>query len=384
MTPQFIISIWMLIITFVIICVFNTNYFKFLDVQSKNLNYEVNGLRFFLAIGVAFHHFIYSYMYHSGHGWVLRGFDINFFLGRFGVAIFFIISGYLFYNKVSSKTNWKVFFIKRYLRIAPMAILSSAICIAIAIYLDDGTFDLSKQIWNIVYWFDAGIYNLRMNVSSVPNASLINAGVTWTLFWEWAFYFSLPFLSLFMKKNNRLPVIITIIAVSYYFIPLVNYKAACYIALFAAGFLAKEIEFKSDNYFLINIAPLILIAIMVYAGSSSLILPMIPLCFLFFLLCNNNNSLFGIFRNKGVTRLGEISYSIYILHGIAWYVLNISMESTNIIDPWYLFMSGLTLILIVIMCAFTYITIERPCMTLLDRKRKTIISKTDNQEVKAL
>lgn len=74
-----------------------------------------------------------------------------------------------------------------------MAILSSAICIAIAIYLDDGTFDLSKQIWNIVYWFDAGIYNLRMNVSSVPNASLINAGVTWTLFWEWAFYFSLPF-----------------------------------------------------------------------------------------------------------------------------------------------------------------------------------------------
>lgn len=102
----------MLIITFVIICVFNTNYFKFLDVKSKNLNYEVNGLRFFLAIGVAFHHFIYSYMYHSGHGWVLRGFDINFFLGRFGVAIFFIISGYLFYNKVSSKTNWKVFFIK--------------------------------------------------------------------------------------------------------------------------------------------------------------------------------------------------------------------------------------------------------------------------------
>jgi len=384
MNPQTILSIWMFLLTAIMILIFSTKSFSFLDIQSEKHNHEVNGLRFFLAIGVAFHHFVYSFNYHSGHGWVVTGYDVNAFMGRFGVAIFFIISGYLFYNKISIKTDWKLFFIKRFLRIAPMALISSAICVFIAISLDDGSFDITKQIWNIMYWFDAGLYNLRMNVSSVPNASLINAGVTWTLYWEWAFYFSLPFLSLLMKDGLRLPVVITIIAASYYFIPMADYKAGCYAALFASGFLAKELNFKSQNQLLINILPIGLLLFMLYTGSSALSLPLIPLCFAFFVLCNNKNALYGIFRNKGVTRLGEISYSIYILHGIAWYGLNTFMESTNIIDPWYLFMSSLVLISTVIICAVTYINVERPCMTLLDRKKQTISSKTENQQVKAL
>lgn len=383
MNPQQILSVWMICSTAIIIAIFSTKAFSFLDVQTDKHNHEVNGLRFFLAIGVTFHHFVYSFNFHSGHGWVITGYDVNAFMGRFGVAIFFIISGYLFYNRISTNTDWKVFFIKRFLRIAPMALVSSAICVFIAISLDDGSFDITKQIWNIMYWFDAGLYNLRMNVSSVPNASLINAGVTWTLYWEWAFYFSLPFLSLFMKDGVRLPVVITIIAVSYYFIPMADYKAGCYAALFAAGFLAKELNFKTQNQILINILPFGLLLFMFYTGSSALSLPLIPLCFAFFVLCNNKNALYGIFRSKGVTRLGEVSYSIYILHGIAWYVLNTNMKNTSIIDPWYLFMSSVALILIIIICAFTYIKIERPCMTLLDRKKQRIIGKTENKEVKA-
>ncbi|MEX9251195.1 acyltransferase family protein [Pseudenterobacter timonensis] len=384
MNPQQFLSVWMICSTAIIIAIFSTKAFIFLDVQTKKHNHEVNGLRFFLAIGVAFHHFVYSFNFHSGRGWVATGYDINAFMGRFSVAIFFIISGYLFYNKISTKTDWRVFFIKRFLRIAPMALISSAICIFIAISLDDGSFDITKQICNIMYWFDAGLYNLRMNVSSVPNASLINAGVTWTLYWEWSFYFSLPFLSLLMKDGLRLPVVITIIAASYYFIPMADYKAACYAALFAAGFLAKELNFKSQNNFLISILPIALLLVMFYTGSSALSLPLIPLCFAFFVLCNNKNAIYGIFRNKGVTRLGEISYSIYILHGIAWYVLNISIKSTSIIDPCYLFISSMALILIVVICAFTYIAIERPFMKLLDRKNKIVVSNTDNQKVKAL
>lgn len=384
MNPQQILSVWMICSTAIIITIFGTKAFSFLDVQTDKHNHEVNGLRFFLAIGVAFHHFVYSFNFHSGHGWVITGYDVNAFMGRFGVAIFFIISGYLFYNKISIKTDWKIFFLKRFLRIAPMALTSSAICVVIAITLDDGSFDITKQFWNIMYWFDASLYNLRMNISSIPNASLINAGVTWTLYWEWAFYFSLPFLSLLMKDGARLPVVITVIAASYYFIPMVDYKTACYAALFAAGFLAKELNFKSQNQFLINIVPICLLLMMFYTGSSALSLPMIPLCFGFFVLCNNKNAIYGLLRNKGVTRLGEISYSIYILHGIAWYLLNTFMSSKSIVDPWYLAISGLVLIIAIIFCAFTYIKIEKPCMTLLERSKAKNDRNAQGREIKVL
>ncbi|EOL7462074.1 acyltransferase family protein [Escherichia coli] len=362
MNQQIILVIWMLITTILIIGVFNTKYFSFLDSRSKKTNLEINGLRFFLSVGVAFHHFVYSFMYHSGKGWVVDGFNINFFIGRFSVAIFFIISGYLFYEKIAINTNWKAFYIKRFLRIAPMSFISSALCIYIAVYLDNGSFDLSKQIWNMLYWFDAGILNLRMDISSVPNASLINAGVTWTLYWEWLLYFSMPFLSLFIKKETKLPLVISIIAASYYIMPSFNYKAGCYAALFAFGFLAKEINTKTNKSFIINILPLLLIVSIIYIGSSSLTLPIIPLCFLFFISVNNTKSLFGVFNNRGVQRLGEISYSIYLLHGIAWYLMNINSNLSKITSLPYLFISSFVLLFTMIVCSLTYYFIEKPCM----------------------
>jgi len=370
MNQQTILIVWMLITTMVLVGIFNTRYFDFLDSTKKLNNLEINGLRFFLSIGVAFHHFVYSFMYHSGKGWVVDGFNVNFFMGRFSVAIFFIISGYLFYDKISINTKWKEFFLNRFLRIAPMTFVSSAICISIAIYLDDGSFELSKQIWNILYWFDAGIFNLRMNVSSVPNATLINAGVTWTLYWEWALYFSLPLLSLLMKKEARAPVIITLIAASYYLMPTVNYKAGCYAALFSFGFLAKELSINTRNKLIINIAPIAIILSIIFIGSSSLTLPIIPLCFLFFVSVNNKGSLFGILKNKGVQRLGEISYSIYILHGIAWFIMNVNYKSNEITNINYLVVSSLSIIITITICSLTYKFIELPCMGISKKIQK--------------
>ena len=42
---------------------------------------------------------------------------------------------------------------------------------------------------NLYFWFDAGILGEKPPLFDLPDSYLINAGVTWTLFWEWAFYF---------------------------------------------------------------------------------------------------------------------------------------------------------------------------------------------------
>ncbi|HDR2316276.1 acyltransferase family protein [Enterobacter asburiae] len=113
MFSQNILIIWMVVLTTIIAFIFNSKYFSFLDRKDDFSNKEINGLRFFLSIGVAYHHFIFSYNYSTGKGWSIANYDIITFLGKFSVGIFFIISGYLFYNSVTSKTEWKSFFYKK-------------------------------------------------------------------------------------------------------------------------------------------------------------------------------------------------------------------------------------------------------------------------------
>lgn len=317
-----------------------------------------------MSIGVAYHHFIFSYNYSIGNGWSIANYDTITFLGKFSVGIFFIISGYLFYGSISSKTEWKSFFIKRVLRIVPLCTLSSIICLIIAIYQGRDGFSISNQFYNILYWFDGGLTNYRPDVSSLVNAGLINAGVTWTLVWEWMFYFSLPLLSLFIKDGNRLPLVISLIAICYYILPKYDYSTATYAALFSAGFLAKELKLKIESETILNILPIALLLGMFLSGNLSFTLPIIPFMFIFFIISINRNSLFGVLRNKGVVRLGEASYSIYLLHGIGWFIMNNAMNVSKVNLITYLIISSVTLLMIMIVSSFTYKFIEIPFMNL--------------------
>lgn len=364
MFSQNILIIWMVVLTTIIAFIFNSKYFSFLDRKDDFSNKEINGLRFFLSIGVAYHHFIFSYNYSTGKGWSIANYDIITFLGKFSVGIFFIISGYLFYNSVTSKTEWKSFFIKRFLRIVSMCTLSSIICLIIAVHKGWDNFSIGHEFYNILYWLDGGLTNYRPDVSSFVNAGLINAGVTWTLVWEWMFYFSLPLLSLFIKDGNRLTFVIALIAISYYILPKYDYNAATYAALFSSGFLAKELKTQWHNKIILNALPLALLTGMFLSGNLSFTLPMIPFMFIFFIISINKNSLFGILRSKGIVTLGEASYSIYLLHGIGWFIMNNTINTSNTNITIYLIISSVTLLITMIVSSLTYTFIEIPFMNL--------------------
>lgn len=47
--------------------------------------------------------------------------------------------------------------------------------------------------------------------------------------------------------------------------------------------------------------------------------------FLFFVACRGNNALSFLKKYKGLTRLSNISYSIFHLHGIVWYLMFLFM-----------------------------------------------------------
>jgi len=84
---------------------------------------------------------------------------------------------------------------------------------------------------------------------------------------------------------------------------------------------------------------------------------------LFFLLIVLGNSMFGLFRSRASVLLGEISYSIYLLHGIILYAL---FSSGGIIDLkeisllQYLYILPVVTLLVILFSASTYLEIEKP------------------------
>lgn len=295
---------------------------------SKKREPNLDGLRYILASLVAFHHYFYSINFFNTGSWSSTS-DFISYIGPFGVAIFFIISGYLFANIPFNENNWKKFFINRFFRIAPISLISSFTCILISI----GLFGLNiNDIFKIFYWFDFGLLNIRPNFNKYNYSSLINAGVTWTLVWEWMFYFTLPILSMLLIRNkliSTIPFIIILILILNIIKPSI-FQILLFGFYFSTGILSK-LYFKNINIRIsktqLNTISIMLFLTCILIGSNSKNIDYIkyalPFLYalLFFTIIKGANW-FGILTMKGFSKLGDASYSIYLLHGIFWFLLN--------------------------------------------------------------
>lgn len=99
---------------------------------------------------------------------------------------------------------------------------------------------------------------------------------------------------------------------------------------------------------------------------------MIPLAVIFAFIANGYN-FFGMLHNNGLRILGEVSYSIYLIHGAVLYfffsVLNIIDFNTTSLYSYYL--SFPIVFSIVVLLSFTYKFIEKP----LFKKKGSYIQK---------
>lgn len=88
---------------------------------------------------------------------------------------------------------------------------------------------------------------------------------------------------------------------------------------------------------------------------------------LFFLLVSQGNDMFGLFRQLPSVLLGEISYSVYLLHGALLYLL-FSQLTIFSLDDWplstYLLLMPIVAGVVVVTSVFTYLSIEMPAMSL--------------------
>ena len=330
----------------------------------------LDGLRGFLALSVFMYHAqLHHHLSQTGQ-WVGEGASPLFhFAAGVGVSLFFMITGFLFWTKViSSEGNFNAgaFFRSRVNRLVPLYFFHVvALVVVVFVVRDfeiwDGPVKLARSI---LTWLAFGILG-QPDINQVERTWIIDAGVVWTLAYEWAFYVALPLMAVFWRGRSFIFLVVLIFAYGYFFPKIGS------ISLFAYGMCAAYIvnkyntnHFKHWGYGVVAVAAIVLsylCNVSQFQGSGPLER---FLMFIFFVLVVFGNTLFGLLVAASTKLLGVISYSLYLLQGVVMFVV------IRIVDLYYpiqsmsddvfyfvIFISGSALVLV---SSITYRFVEHP------------------------
>lgn len=360
------------------IAVIITNKLIKIDLPTVKYN-EIDGVRGFLAFFVFLHHSYIWSIFIKTDEWKEPTSNLYNHFGQTSVVLFFMITSFLFITKwISAKNktiNWKKYIISRFFRIFPAYFFSIIVVFLIVAILSD--FQLNDSILsnlkNSIGWlfFTIGGPN---DINNVKNTYLINAGVTWTLPYEWLFYLILPLIALLfkIKVSNQNLIIYALVFIAIRIINHITFKQ--FIPFFggviAALFIHKKsVNFKNTKYsFLLLILVFILIF---FFNKGNDILPLIFSTLLFIIIASGN-SIFGILSNTYSRLLGQITYSLYLLHGIVLFLVFRFVigyhQATQLSDENYWLIIACCIVPIVFISQISYKYIELPFMNLFKSK----------------
>jgi len=368
---------------------------RFLDEtdSAPNKRYvTVDGLRGFLALAVVLHHSVISRQFRDIGKWDLPPSAFYSIVGQTGVAIFFMITAFLFWGRLldqGSRTDWFALYCNRFFRIAPLYWVVVALVLLIVGIKTDFQLavkagDLTSQISK---WLLPGVLQELPPINSYADTHTISAGVTWTLYYEWLFYFSLPFLAMAAVRRSWtgfLPACIWLVMVAPEVLSDKFYRNVVMMFAFgmiAASFVRRKPEFVGDSA-VKSVAALLLLAYPLLARSSVYEWKSIMPLGLFFILVSSGASLFGLLKLRSAIRLGTVSYGIYLLQGIVITAIHAPAVLGDFArqDPTHFWLSAIAIMLtLVCVAAASYHFIERPSI----RFGKRLVAWHNRQEALA-
>jgi peptidoglycan/LPS O-acetylase OafA/YrhL len=336
----------------------------------------VDGLRGFLGIGVFIHHTVITWFYLHGHGWQEPPSRVVMHLGKSSVALFFIITAFLFWSRVIERGNsfdWVEFFVSRLYRLYPAYLLMLGL-VLIAVFAltwpERHGFN-SADMQPLLGWV---LMMGAPDLNGLPETDLLVAGVTWSLRYEWLFYVALPFFAFASWRCHR-PV----------------------AALLSVGALVAvwNLPGRSDAYYLDILGSFVggivaahwvrnprLAAIGRTTGAGlaatlalSIVLVCVPTAYswqatlnlsIFFVVVACGHSLWGILDRPALLWIGDITYSIYLLHGLLlWTVFRWLLPHEVSIHPIIFVGSAMAIAgALILLSSVVYLVIERPAMLL--------------------
>jgi peptidoglycan/LPS O-acetylase OafA/YrhL len=335
----------------------------------------LDGLRGFLALAVFFHHAAINQQYLVHGTWALPPSRLYTLLGQVGVAVFFMITGFLFWSRLikdRGSADWLRLYIGRAFRLVPLYL--AAATAGLLIVLVSSSFELKVPFMQfareLLGWFSMG-FAAPGAVNNFDQAPLLLSGLTWTLRYEWYFYLSLPLLALVAGRTRlHLPfaAISLAICLLYLFLyggPAITAPPSECIALFLVGMTCASLIQAGLASGLSNTLASILVAILICAvflgfNSSHSAGATLLLGGAFYLVASGC-SFFGLLTSRPACRLGDVSYGIYLLQGLAIFVVLDSVRIGIFSSPSVYWAAVLLCAAVLVaMATATHAWIERP------------------------
>jgi peptidoglycan/LPS O-acetylase OafA/YrhL len=337
---------------------------------------SIDGLRGYLALFVFLHHSAIWYFFLRFHQWGFPPSRVYSHFGPTSVSLFFMITAFLFFSKLlnarSGTIDWLKLYTARVCRILPLYLFALFILFLVVAFMSG--FALQESFANVINQLFQWLSFMEPDINGVNGTRLIVAGVVWSLAFEWLFYFSLAFIGFFLFKIKTSITILVFAGIFLLFFILVITQFYPYLALerlspflggIAAAFLARDQRVRllaaSKGASILTLLLLVVAVLLFSTVHEFLSLLCVSTAFVG-IACGN--TLFGVLSHATSRLLGQISYSIYLLHGILLFLVFrfvLGFPRAGTLSP-FLHWSIIAIcsIILVIICSLTYHFIERP------------------------
>jgi peptidoglycan/LPS O-acetylase OafA/YrhL len=324
----------------------------------------IDGLRGYLALAVFGTHALHMYFLHARGSWVS---DEASFVGsasEAGVSLFFMITAFLFWRRVlesGAAFNVTGFLAGRVRRLVPMYLVSVMLVVVVAVATNGfsesgGPMKFAKDLRP---WLSFGFLTTG-DLNGIRDGRAMNA-VYWTLAYEWMFYLTLPLFALARRGWAAVGLVLVVGFFGKQSPIVLNFLFGALAATAVHHGLLKG-RLASPALTLVPIA-LLGVATSPLFETVYGVLPEL-LLFVFFLFVVDGNTLFGLLKTRASRFLGQVSYSLYLVHCIALYVIvglaagHVPLQELDAAQYWTIAAAAAAVTIAI--SAFTYRYIEYP------------------------
>jgi peptidoglycan/LPS O-acetylase OafA/YrhL len=177
---------------------------------------------------------------------------------------------------------------------------------------------------SILSWLFFSI-NGSVDINGMKDTFAIFSAVSWTLPYEIMFYFLLPLFALFYKIKVPFTTI-AMFTLTFVIIAVINKSSLRNYIPFIGGIVGAIFinKFKNGTIFknwIFTFIAIGLLFILIFNFHSGRKLIPILLSTIIFIIIASGNSFFGLFSNVISRQLGQITYSIYLIHGVVLFIV---------------------------------------------------------------
>lgn len=300
--------------------------FRFVDgTRNPDARYSaLDGLRGFSALGVFVFHLVVIHRFIETGIWDVPDSRFYALLGPVGVALFFMITGFLFWGKMlrmKGRPRWHELYIGRLFRIGPMYLF--VVLVMLYIVFARTGFQLHEPAGivakSVLQWLALGVIDTQPDVNGYQ-ATHVLAGVTWTIWYEWVFYASLIATAYFARGKAHFIFVFGALALSLAGKVLLHVDTMGFAMLFLIGMavaslLHENMKLRMSHKLSSAMALACLVVVFATSRSGYGTFTAMLLALFFYLVCSGA-SVFGLLTTMPARRLGNISYSLYLMQGL--------------------------------------------------------------------